>query len=93
MKATKNLTYRVVVEKEKYKDGSTVYVSQVPTLGISDYGPTIEEALDNTQKLIKFHIESLIEEGEEVPGPDDANNIIVTNSEVSISSNRKLVLT
>lgn len=92
MKETKNLTYRVFVEKEKYQDGSAVYVTQVPTLGISDFGSSIEEALNNTQKLIKFHIESLIEEGEPIPSPDDANNIIITNSEVSISSNRKLVL-
>lgn len=56
------LNYRVILEKDIYEDGTPVYVTHVPTLGISDYGLTFEEALGNTEKLIKFHIESLIEE-------------------------------
>lgn len=92
MKTTQNLTYRVVVEKEKYSDGSTVYVTQVPTLGISDYGSTIEEALDNTQKLIKFHLESLIEEGEGIPMSDNSDNIIITTSKFSLKPNNKLAI-
>lgn len=87
---TKILNYRVLVEKEVYEDGSPVYVTQVPSLGISDYGETIEEALANTEKLVKFHVESLIEEGEAVPAPDDFRNIIVTTSQVEISSAKKL---
>jgi len=87
---TQILSYRVVVEKEAYQDGSQVYVTQVPSLGISDYGGTIEEALAHTERLIKFHIESLVEEGEAVPVPDDIRNIIVTTSQVQISSAKKL---
>jgi len=34
----KVLNYRVIIEPEKYEDGSTVYVAYSPTLGISDYG-------------------------------------------------------
>lgn len=71
-KKTLILDYRVIVEEEQYEDGSMVYVTQVPTLGISDYGDTVEEALKNTRKLIKFHVESLSEEGETVPAPDRA---------------------
>jgi len=89
---TEFLSYRVLVEKEKYEDGSPVYVTQVPSLGISDYGETIEEALANTEKLIKFHVESLIEEGEAVPAPDDIKNIIVTTTQVEISPAKKLAL-
>lgn len=87
---TKILSYRVLVEKEVYEDGSPVYVTQVPSLGISDYGETIEEALANTEKLVKFHVESLIEEGEAVPTPDDIKNIIITTSQVEISPAKKL---
>jgi len=69
-KETKVLNYRVIIEKEHYDDGTPVYSTYVPTLGIADYGPTIEEALENTKEGIKFHIECLIEEGEKVPFPD-----------------------
>lgn len=67
------LNYRVIIEKEHYEDGAPVYSTQVPTLGISDYGPTIEEALQNTKECIKFHIECLIEEGEKIPLPHFPN--------------------
>lgn len=87
----KILSYRVLVEKEAYEDGSFVYVTQVPSLGISDYGETIEEALASTEKLIKFHVESLVEEGEMVPAPDDSRNLIVTTSQVEIAPAKKLV--
>lgn len=86
----KIFSYRVFIEKEAYEDGSPVYVTHVPSLGISDYGETIEEALANTEKLIKFHIESLVEEGEVVPTSDDITNIIVTTTQVQISPARKL---
>ena len=29
---------KILLEPEKYKDGSIVYVAYCPTLGISDYG-------------------------------------------------------
>lgn len=85
-KATKAevLNYRVLINKEKSGNGKLVYVTQVPTLGISDFGETFEEALRNTEKLIKFHIESLIEEGEPVPQPDDSSALIVTSTQVEI---------
>lgn len=92
-KQTYILNYRVLVEKETYDDGTPVYVTQVPTLGISDYGPTLEKALENTQNLIKFHIESLIEERENVPAPDDLTNLIVTSSQIEIRPERAIAFT
>jgi len=85
-KQEKVLNYRVVVEKEYYSDKKPVFVAQVPTLGISDYGLTLEKALDNTEKLIKFHLECLIEEEGTIPEPDDLANIIVTTSQVRLSA-------
>ena len=87
---TKVLNYRVIIEKEHYDDGTPVYSTQVPTLGISDYGPNIEKALENTKECIKFHIECLIEEGEKVPLPDDVYNSLVTNSQVEIVPSKRL---
>ena len=86
---TQILNYRVIAEKEQYENSTPAYVTYVPTLGISDYGPTLEKALDSTQKMIKFHIECLIDEGEPVPAPDNPNNIFVTISEVTISPKKR----
>ena len=85
----KALNYRIIIEKETQKDGSTVFVTQVPTLGISDYGDTVEKALKNTERLIKFHLECLIDEQGSVPAPDDPKNIFVANQEVEIASKKK----
>jgi len=49
-----------------------------PTLGIADDGDTFEEALVNLQKLIRFHLECLIKEKEEIPADDPEKEIITT---------------
>lgn len=49
------LKYNVVIKKEG-KD----YIAHVPTLGISDFGKTIEEAQENTKNAIRCHIEGLL---------------------------------
>lgn len=89
-KEAKVLNYRVIIEKEHYDDGTPVYSIYVPTLGIADYGPTIEEALENTKEGIKFHIECLIEEGEKVPLPDNVFDSLIVNSQVEIVPSKKL---
>jgi predicted RNase H-like HicB family nuclease len=88
----KILNYRVIVDKEKL-EGEDVYVTQVPTLGISDFGPTLEKALKNTEKMIKFHLECLIEEEGSVPAPDDTKNIFVANQEIEIASKKRFSFT
>lgn len=55
----KVLNYRVFIEKESYDDGTPVFVSFVPALGISDYGPTLEASLKSTEKMIKFHLSAV----------------------------------
>ena len=42
-------------------------VAAIPALGISDYGPDTNAALDSVREMALFHIEGLIEEGKEVP--------------------------
>ena len=56
------LNYRIIIEKEKYEDGSTVYVAYCPSLGISDYGDTVEDALESIKNGIQLAVESLVKE-------------------------------
>lgn len=88
-KQTQVLNYRVIIEKERFDDGTPVYVAQVPTLGIADDGLTIEEALKNIKEMIKFHVECLIEEGENIPAPDNINDSIIATPQVEIVPSRE----
>jgi len=42
---TKVLNYRIIIQPEKYADGSTVYTALCPTLGVTDYGDSVEAVL------------------------------------------------
>lgn len=64
------LNYRIIVEKETQDDGKIAYVTHVPTLGISDFGDSIDEALNYTKDGIKLYIETLMELKKPVPKPD-----------------------
>lgn len=77
MKATV-LRYNTIIKKEnKY------YVAYVPTLGISDFGKTIDEAKKNVEKAIGVHVTGLIKTKTEVPAPD--------NEEFYISQSRIII--
>ena len=56
------LRYHVVIRKT----GSN-YIADVPTLGISDFGKTLEEAKKNVQNAIAIHIEGLAKTKTEIP--------------------------
>lgn len=63
----KKLTYKILLRKEP-EGGYTVIV---PTLtGCVTYGETIEEALKMAKEAIDLYLESLIENGEEIPTED-----------------------
>lgn len=68
---TKILNYRVIIEPDREtgtdKPGFTAYC---PTLGIADDGDTVDEALENIKAMIEFHLNSLKEEGKDIPKPD-----------------------
>ncbi|HCM38208.1 MAG: hypothetical protein UV61_C0019G0041 [Candidatus Gottesmanbacteria bacterium GW2011_GWB1_43_11] len=72
------LRYQVVIRKE----GSS-YIADVPTLGISDFGETIEKAKKNIHAAIQCHIEGLIKTNTEVPKPD-TDDYFISVTEVSI---------
>ncbi|HTK03514.1 MAG TPA: type II toxin-antitoxin system HicB family antitoxin [Alphaproteobacteria bacterium] len=62
------LRYNTVIRKEG-KD----FVAYVPTLGISDFGKTIDEAQNNVKKAIQCHIEGLMKTDFEIPAPDNVD--------------------
>lgn len=71
----KVLNYRVIIEPEKM-GRKVFYNAYCPTLGLADYGESIEEAFSRIQKLVKFHIESLIEDKQPIPFPDTEEGFI-----------------
>lgn len=81
----KILNYRIIIEPEQYKDGSTVYVAYCPTLGISDYGDTIENVLKSIKDGIELAVESLTKEKKEIP-IDHIEKQIITATQVNIPS-------
>ena len=87
---TKVLNYRVIVEKEKQGKGF-IYVSYVPSLGISDFGKTVDGAVSNTEKAIKIYVETLLASKQSVPEPvsDDffitSRKVEIKNAKVSVA--------
>lgn len=57
----KVLNYRVIIEPEKM-GRKTVYNAYCPTLGVADYGDSVDEVLESIKDGIKLAIECLIEE-------------------------------
>lgn len=75
----KVLNYRIIIEKERSgRKGRYVFNAYCPTLGIADYGNTIDQAIDRITSLMHFHIESLIEEKYPVPVEKDATTVITS---------------
>lgn len=58
-------------------------VAYCPTLQVTDYGDSVEEVLASIQHGIQLAIESLIDEGKEVPQDNIAEQVI-TSTEVKI---------
>ena len=81
---TKVLNYRIIVEKEKQNKGY-IYVAHAPSLGISDFGKTIDEAVKNMEKALKIYIDTLIDLKKPVPTPD-TEDYFVTTSKIKITS-------
>lgn len=79
---TRALNYRIIVEPEK-QGKKIVYNAYCPTLGLADYGDSIDQAIKNIKGLIKFHVESLLEERLDVP-QENASEEIITSTTVSI---------
>lgn len=73
----KVLNYRVIIELEKMGK-KTVFNAYCRSLGVADYGDSIDEAIKRIQSLMKFHIESLLEDGIEVPKENTDEELIMS---------------
>lgn len=80
------LNYRVIIEPERMVK-KTVYNAYCPTLGVADYGDSIEEVLKSIKDGIKLAIECLTEEKKEIPQDNIEDQFITA---VRISQNRNL---
>jgi len=76
----KALNYRIIVEKEKQGKDS-VYVAYAPSLGLSDFGKTIDQAVANIEQAIELYLETLIELKEPMPQPD-TDEYYVTSTKI-----------
>lgn len=85
MKNAKTVSYRILVEKER-QGKKEVYVAYAPSLGISDFGSTIEKAVSNIEKAIKLYIDTLSELNQPIPDPD-ISDYFVTTRKVELSKN------
>ncbi len=79
---TKIANYRIIIEPEM-QNGKKVYNAYCPTFDVADYGDTIEEVLKSIHDGIALAIESLVEEGKEVP-IDNIKEQVITSTEASI---------
>lgn len=71
------LSYRIIVEPEK-QGKRTVYNAYCPTLGVADYGDSIDEVLKSIKDGIELALECLVEEGKEVPVDAPEKSVVVT---------------
>ncbi len=85
---TKVLNYRVIIEPEKMGK-KTVYNAYCPTLGVADYGDTIEDTLVSLKDGIELAIGCLVEEGKEIPVDNIAEQFIAT-AQVKVPPRAKL---
>lgn len=51
--------------------------ASVPTLGIGDYGPDTNAALNSLRQMVSFHVECLLDEGEQLPEPDEGEGVYI----------------
>ena len=64
----KTLSYRITLRKGS-EGGYTVLVPALP--GCVTYGKSMEEAIEMAKDAIRGYVESLIEDGEEIPLEED----------------------
>lgn len=90
LKFKRNLNYRIIIEPEKM-GRKIVYNAACPTLGVYDYGDSIDEVLESIKDGIELVIEVLRDEGKEVP-VDDTEKGVVVATQVKAPSNIKLAI-
>lgn len=75
------LNFRVILEPEKMNK-KTVYNAYCPTLGIADFGDTIEEALEHMKEGIELSLECMEKEKQEIVS-DNIEEQFITSLQIS----------
>lgn len=81
--------YTVIIEKE-FRTGTKIpcYSAYVPVLGVATDAESLEEIQVAIKKLVEFHIESLVQEGEKIPVEKTPS--FVTRFEARIPENAQI---
>ncbi|HEY4527461.1 MAG TPA: type II toxin-antitoxin system HicB family antitoxin [Candidatus Paceibacterota bacterium] len=67
-KARKILEYRILITPDiRTGTNKKCFTAHVPVLGIVADGDTVEDARNNAEKLIAFHLDSLRKEDKPIP--------------------------
>lgn len=74
---TQVLNYRIIIEPEK-QGKRVVYNAYCPTLGVVDYGNSIDEVLKSIKDGIELALEYLADEGKEIPVDNIAEQVVTT---------------
>ena len=74
---TKVLNYRIIIEPEK-QGKKTVYNAYCPTLGVADYGDSIDEVLKSIKDGIELALEYLVEQGQEISVDAPEKGVVAT---------------
>lgn len=83
--------YTVVIEKEKrLGTNEDCYSAVVPILGVATDADTLEQVQKDIQALVQFHIESLSEEGEDIPV--ESNQSLITKIEAFLPNKSRLAV-
>ena len=84
---SKVLNYSIIIEPDtETGTNKPGFSAHCPALGIADDGNTVEEALANIKKTIKFHLDCLAEEGKKIPISTSAQSFL-TNIQVTAPAN------
>lgn len=78
------LNYSVIIEPDtETGTNKPVFSAYCPTLGLADYGNSIDQAIKRIKKMIEFHLDCLVEEGKKIPQPNTTQGIF-THVQVSV---------
>jgi antitoxin HicB len=73
--------YKVVIEQ----DESGVYVATTPALpGVVEQGDTVDKAFENMGAAMRFTLDAMVEEGEELPPSDAPHSLEVREIEMVV---------
>lgn len=84
------LSYRIIIEPEKMGK-KVLYNAYCPTLGVADYGDSVDEVLKSIKDGIELAIEYLAGEGKEIPVDNTAEQVVVT-TKVKAPADAKLMV-